>query len=126
MGSVSPFPSLVFQPELKLRITSILLVLINNTCNSVEDTANMMRYPGHDGGVRIHSGGSAIGPQTEDRGPKKTGESWWDKLAWICCGIDREEDGEIGMQRVRTGRTGPPPLFIGATNTSVPNVDVGA
>ena len=89
-----------------------------------EETANMIRYPGHDAGVRIRSDRATIRPLSQGTGSKQTGHRWWDKFTWICCGIDRDEDGEIRMQTLRPGRAAP--LFVGATNTSVPDVDVGA
>ena len=86
----------------------------------------MTTYPGHDGGVRVRSGGSAIGPRIQDSDRGKKGGEWWDKLALMCCGIDRDEDGGMGMQDIQhEQRMEPAPLFVGATNTSVPHVDVG-
>ena len=91
-----------------------------------EETANMIRYPGYDAGVRIRSEGTTVRPLSQAPGRKQTGHKWWDKFTWICCGIDRDEDGEMRMQIIRPGRAATTPLFVGAINTSVPNVDVGA
>lgn len=91
-----------------------------------EETANMLRYPGHDAGARIRADGATVRPLSVGPGRSQTGQRWWDKFTWICCGIDREEDGETRMQTIRPGRAAPAPLFVGATNTNVPNVDVGA
>ena len=91
-----------------------------------EETANMIRYPGHDAGVRIRSDGAAIRPLSHGTGSKQTGQRWWDKFTYICCCFDQDEDGEMRMETIRPGRPTPAPLFVGATNTSVPNVDVGA
>ena len=86
----------------------------------------MMRYPGHDGEARVQSGGSPTGLEAQEPKQKKKGRRWWEKLAWICCGIDRDEEGDMRMQSVKPRRITPAPLFVGATNTNIPNVDVGA
>jgi len=88
----------------------------------VENTAEMIRYPG-DGNVRVRveqpaaavmHGANDDAPQIKER--KKKGK-WWEKAAWLCCGIVRDEEGGVRMRPVRHART--EPLFVGATNTDV-------
>lgn len=88
----------------------------------VENTAEMIRYPG-DGNVRVRierpaaavmHGANDDAPQIKER--KKKGK-WWEKAAWLCCGIVRDEDRGMRMRTVGHART--EPLFVGATNTDV-------
>ena len=87
-----------------------------------ENTAEMFRYPGNaNERVRIEQpaavmqGAIDAAPQSSEA--KKT-EKWWEKAAWVCCGIERDDDGEIRMRTVRHARV-VEPLFVGATNTDV-------
>lgn len=82
----------------------------------------MMRYPGDaDERVRVErpeaTAQGGIDPATVTGDPEKT-KVWWEKVAWLCCGIKRDEDGEISAARMRRQRAAEP-LFVGATNTDV-------
>lgn len=89
---------------------------------SVENTAEMLRYPGNGNErVRVEQPTAAVmhganddAPQIKER--KKKGK-WWENAAWLCCGLVRDEEGGMRMRTVRHART--EPLFVGATNTDV-------
>ena len=123
LDSVSSQPQLIQYRDIGVGPFRPQDFVLTKIGNRAEETANMIRYPGHDAGLRIRSDGATIRPLNQGTGREQTGYRWWDKLTWICCGIDRDEDGEMRMQTVRPATA---PLFVGATNTSVPNVDVGA
>ena len=90
-----------------------------------EDTTEMMRYPGNNTNERVRveqPRAVAQGPvadtavQSGDRNKKS--KVWWEKVAWLCCGMERDEEGEMSMARIRRKRV-TEPLFVGATNTEV-------
>ena len=96
-----------------------------------EDTAEMIRYPCSNANERVrveepaapmmHGANDAVPPLEGGRIAKTTNR--WEKAAWICCGIEKDEEGAMRMRPMRMGpmrheRT-TEPLFVGATNTDV-------
>ncbi|KAL8827719.1 MAG: hypothetical protein Q9191_003017 [Dirinaria sp. TL-2023a] len=94
-----------------------------------EDTTEMMRYPGSDTNERVQLGqpGAAAAQRAEAHhgavqsggNPPKKSKAWWEKVAWLCCGMERDEEGEIRMPRIRRRKAATEPLFVGGTNTDV-------
>jgi len=88
----------------------------------VENTAEMIRYPGNGNErVRVEQPAAVMHGANDDvpqSGDGKTKGKWWEKAAWLCCGIGRDEEGGMKMRTVRHART-VEPLFVGATNTDV-------
>ena len=83
----------------------------------------MTRYSGPDGGMTLRPNNVATAPPTQADQQKKT-HKWWDELVFMCCGVDRGEDGGMRMHHIRPSNSRTEPLFVGGTNTDVPNVDV--